>query len=98
MISMNDFSNWFSHLLSRQINTDNLYRLWDYYLSNGISDHVYICLAIIGNFSEMIEDMENGSEIRGFINRISVFDVDWVIGNALEIKVQLARNGIVVFE
>ncbi|KAJ3367214.1 hypothetical protein HDU91_001607, partial [Kappamyces sp. JEL0680] len=65
-------SSWFDSLLSKQLSLENVMRLWDLYFASGtqeLSMHVYICLAILHQCKEDLEELDQ-SEIHGFLHRL----------------------------
>jgi hypothetical protein len=59
------------------------------------SFHTYVCLAILQNFKEDLQDLDQ-SELHSFLNSVPLFDVDVLISDALRIQEELIERGLVV--
>jgi hypothetical protein len=72
-------NSWIYGLLSKELPISLLLRLWDAYFSmpEGLSLHMYICLAILLQCKENLEDMEQ-SEIKSLLSRLPELDIDQV--------------------
>lgn len=62
---------------------ENLIRLWDTYfaMSDPIDFHPYVCLAILRNARENLEDLEQ-SEIRTMLLRLPYMEMRLIIAEA----------------
>ncbi|KAI7880963.1 RabGAP/TBC, partial [Lichtheimia hyalospora FSU 10163] len=58
-------TSWLQYMLSREMKFEDLIRLWDAYFAmpDFLEFHPFVCLAILFNFRESLEDLEQ-SEIR----------------------------------
>ncbi|EFA83949.1 hypothetical protein PPL_03019 [Heterostelium album PN500] len=77
-INSNDWAmSWLRYLLSVELPLECVLRLWDTYLSAqlGLDLHVFVCLAILINFSEELLELEH-SEILGFLQHLPGIDMD----------------------
>eukprot|EP01133_Synstelium_polycarpum_P001484 gene1484-1722_t len=93
-INSNDWAmSWLQYLLSVELPLECVLRLWDTYLSAqlGLDLHVYVCLAILINFSEELLELEH-SEIRGFLQHLPGIDMDQIIAQAYNIRDDIRAN------
>ncbi|KAJ3191108.1 hypothetical protein HK101_008087, partial [Irineochytrium annulatum] len=70
-------TSWFLYFLSRELPLECLLRLWDTYFASedGLSLHLYLCLAILRSQKENLEDLEQ-SEIHAVLLRLPFMDMD----------------------
>ncbi|KAF2073773.1 hypothetical protein CYY_004907 [Polysphondylium violaceum] len=93
-ISNNDWAtSWIQNLLSCELPIDCVLRLWDTYLSAslGLDLHVFVCLAILTNFSEELLELEH-SEILAFLQHLPGIDMDQIIAQAYNIRDDIRAN------
>ncbi|EGG19405.1 ankyrin repeat-containing protein [Cavenderia fasciculata] len=93
-INSNDWAmSWIRYLLSVELPLDCVLRLWDSYLSAqlGLDLHVYVCLAILINFSEELLELEH-SEILAFLQHLPGIDMDQIIAQAYNIRDDIRSN------
>eukprot|EP01132_Coremiostelium_polycephalum_P000965 gene965-1228_t len=93
-ISSNDWAtSWIQYYLSCELPIECVLRLWDTYLSAqlGLDLHVYVCLAILINFSEELLELEH-SEILSFLQHLPGIDMDQIIAQAYNIRDDIRAN------
>ncbi|KAJ3241060.1 hypothetical protein HDU78_002027 [Chytriomyces hyalinus] len=89
-------TSWFEYLLAKELPLDCLLRLWDTYFSipNGLTLHVYICLAVLSLMKDHLEELEQ-SEIHGVLLRLPVMDMDSVIKQAVTIRDEVMMKRLI---
>ncbi|KAM9976942.1 hypothetical protein ACTFIR_010791 [Dictyostelium discoideum] len=93
-INSNDWAtSWIQNYLSCELPIECTLRLWDTYLSSrlGLDLHVYVCLAILTNFSEELLELEH-SEILSFLQHLPGIDIDQIIAQAYNIFDDIRAN------
>ncbi|KAN0041671.1 hypothetical protein ACTFIV_004215 [Dictyostelium citrinum] len=93
-INSNDWAtSWIQNYLSCELPIECTLRLWDTYLSGrlGLDLHVYVCLAILTNFSEELLELEH-SEILSFLQHLPGIDIDQIIAQAYNIFDDIRAN------
>ncbi|GAM17560.1 hypothetical protein SAMD00019534_007350 [Acytostelium subglobosum LB1] len=93
-INSNDWAmSWLQYLLSVELPLECVLRLWDTYLSAqlGLDLHIFVCLAILMNFSEELLELEH-SEILGFLQHLPGIDMDQIIAQAYNIRDDIRAN------
>eukprot|EP01117_Protostelium_nocturnum_P014105 TRINITY_DN5323_c0_g1_i3.p1 TRINITY_DN5323_c0_g1~~TRINITY_DN5323_c0_g1_i3.p1 ORF type:complete len:265 (-),score=45.94 TRINITY_DN5323_c0_g1_i3:380-1174(-) len=77
-LSLNDWSmSWLKYLFSRELPLECVLRLWDTYFSDGFDLHIYVCIAILVNCAEELQELEI-SELKGLLQHLPVMDMDLV--------------------
>ncbi|KAI8923635.1 rab-GTPase-TBC domain-containing protein [Entophlyctis helioformis] len=89
-------TSWFQHLLSRELPLECIVRLWDTYFAipEGVSMHVYVCLAILFHVKDNLEELEQ-SEIHSLLLRLPALDMDMIISNAFRIKDEVIQQSLI---
>lgn len=79
--------SWLQYFLAKELPLECLLRLWDYYFchENGFEFHRYICLALLHQLKDSIEELES-SEILSLLQRLTLRAED------MESLVNFARN------
>ncbi|KAN0048009.1 hypothetical protein ACTA71_002400 [Dictyostelium dimigraforme] len=93
-INSNDWAtSWIQNYLSCELPIECTLRLWDTYLSGrlGLDLHVYVCLAILTNFSDELLELEH-SEILSFLQHLPGIDIDQIIAQAYNIFDDIRAN------
>nr|KAJ3419419.1 hypothetical protein HK105_006988 [Polyrhizophydium stewartii] len=88
-------ASWFQHLLARELPLESVLRLWDTYFSatEGLTLHVYVCLAILAHIRDNLEDLEQ-SEIHSLLLRLPAMDMDKIISQAFRIKYEVLEKAL----
>ncbi|KAI8379569.1 rab-GTPase-TBC domain-containing protein [Radiomyces spectabilis] len=87
-VDLNEWvTSWLQNLLSKEMTFDNLVRLWDSYFSipDPFDLHPFICLAILRNVRENLEDLEQ-SEIRTMLLRLPAMDMQRILADGQNIQ------------
>jgi len=78
-------ASWLQWLLCRELPYDRCLRLWDSYFAapdgHGLTLHTFVCLAILENCQNDLEDLEHG-EILTFLHHLPYLDMDRIIVQA----------------
>ncbi|KAI8806821.1 rab-GTPase-TBC domain-containing protein [Cladochytrium replicatum] len=92
-------SSWCSYLLSRELPLECVMRLWDTYFSiaDGLELHVYVCLAILSNRKDELEELEQ-SQIHALLLRLPRFDMDQLISHAVNIRHDVIERSLALEE
>ncbi|KYQ93917.1 ankyrin repeat-containing protein [Tieghemostelium lacteum] len=93
-INSNEWAtNWIQNYLSCELPIECVLRLWDTYLSAniGLDLHLFVCLAILTNFSEELLELEH-SEILSFLQHLPGIDMDQIIAQAYNIRDDIRAN------
>ncbi|KAI8389347.1 rab-GTPase-TBC domain-containing protein [Blakeslea trispora] len=96
-VDLNEFTtSWLQHLLSREMKFENLIRLWDSYFAmpDPLEFHPYVCLAILRNARENLEDLEQ-SEIRTMLLRLPYMDMRPVLAEAYNLRHETMERQLV---
>lgn len=95
-LSPNDWAmSWLKTLLAKELPLECVLRLWDTYFSSSDSFniHIYICLAILVNCSEELQELEI-SELKAFLQHLPVMDIDKIISQAYNIKEEIKSSNL----
>ncbi|CAH1756629.1 12225_t:CDS:2 [Entrophospora sp. SA101] len=95
-VDINDWSSsWLQYLLAKELQFDNLLRLWDTYFSinDPIEFHSYVCLAVLKHNKEYLEELEQ-SEIRTLLLRLPSMDMGQIINQAFNIRHEILEKEI----
>ncbi|ORY96886.1 rab-GTPase-TBC domain-containing protein [Syncephalastrum racemosum] len=87
-VDLNEWvTSWLQHLLAREMQFENLVRLWDSYFAmpDFLDFHPFLCLAILLNARENLEDLEQ-SEIRTMLLRLPFMDMHRTIAEAYNLR------------
>ncbi|KAI8989555.1 rab-GTPase-TBC domain-containing protein [Pilobolus umbonatus] len=87
-VDINEFTtSWLQYLLSKEMKFENIIRLWDTYFAmpDPIDFHPYVCLAILRNARENLEDLEQ-SEIRTMLLRLPYMEMRLIIAEAHNLR------------
>lgn len=78
---------WIQSLLSRELPLDCVLRLWDSYFAqdNGFELHPYVCLSILANCKETLEELEY-ADLLGYLQHLPWMDMDTIIAQAQNIR------------
>jgi len=91
-LSLNDWSmSWLKNLLSKELPLECVMRLWDNYFSDGFDLHIYVCLAILANCAEELQELEI-SELKALLQHLPVMDMDLIISQAGTIYEEIRAN------
>ncbi|KAI9203968.1 rab-GTPase-TBC domain-containing protein [Polychytrium aggregatum] len=85
--------SWFENLLAKELPFECVLRLWDTYFSvpDGFQMHVYVCLAILYQCKENLEELEQ-SEIHSLLLRLPALDIDQIVSQANQIKYEVMER------
>jgi len=88
-------SSWLQNLFAKELQFENLLRLWDTYFSidDPIEFHPYVCLAVLKNTRENLEDLEQ-SEIRTSLLNLPLMDMEQIINQAFNIHHEILEKQI----
>lgn len=86
--------SWLQWLLSKELPLDCLLRLWDFYFAEGTSLHLFVCLAIVGEWREEITELED-VELKGFLQHLPTMDMDRILRRAVILKGDMTSSGFV---
>ncbi|PKC07607.1 RabGAP/TBC [Rhizophagus irregularis] len=88
-------SSWLQNLFAKELQFENLLRLWDTYFSidDPIGFHPYVCLAVLKNARENLEDLEQ-SEIRTSLLNLPLMDMEQIINQAFNIHHEILEKQI----
>jgi hypothetical protein len=81
-------TSWQRFLLAKELPLFCVQRLWDVYLADGLDLHVYVCLALLRQFKEGLEELEQ-SEIRTALLKLPELDMEELVNQATNIKNEL---------
>ncbi|OAD76042.1 hypothetical protein PHYBLDRAFT_35737 [Phycomyces blakesleeanus NRRL 1555(-)] len=87
-VDLNEWiTSWLQHLLAKEMQFENLVRLWDSYfaMSDPLEFHPFLCLSILRNAKENLEDLEQ-SEIRTVLLRLPPMNMSMVIADAFNLR------------
>ncbi|KAI9321008.1 rab-GTPase-TBC domain-containing protein [Dichotomocladium elegans] len=87
-VDLNEWiTSWLQHLLTREMQFEDLIRLWDAYFAmpDPLEFHPYVCLAILLNARENLEDLEQ-SEIRTMLLRLPGMDVRRILADGYNLR------------
>lgn len=72
-------TSWLQHLLARELQIDDVMRLWDTYFAvpDLLDLHVYVCLAILTNCKDALEEFDR-SETTSMLFSLPPLDIDRV--------------------
>ncbi|PKI83623.1 hypothetical protein MVES1_002757 [Malassezia vespertilionis] len=86
-------TSWLQHLLAREMQMDDLMRLWDTYFAvpDLLDLHLYVCLAILTNCKDALEDLDR-SETTSMLFSLPPLDVDRIISDATNIRLSLEND------
>jgi hypothetical protein len=92
-VNPNDWvMSWCQWLLAKELPLECVLRLWDTYLADGLQLHLYVCLAILGEWREELTELEN-VELKGFLQHLPSMDMDKIIALAYNLQGEvLARD------
>ncbi|KAL1914256.1 uncharacterized protein VTP21DRAFT_9070 [Calcarisporiella thermophila] len=95
-VDLNEWvTSWLQYLLSRELQMENLLRLWDTYFSTPdfLDFHPYVCLALLKHSKEHLEELEQ-SEIRTLLLRLPTLEIDQIINQAYNIRHEILERQI----
>ena len=80
-------TSWLQHLLARELQIDNLMRLWDTYCAvpDLLNLHLYVCVAILTNCKDALEEFDR-SETTSMLFSLPPLDMDRIISDAMNIR------------
>lgn len=80
-------TSWLQHLLARELQIDNLMRLWDTYFAvpDLLNLHLYVCVAILTNCKDALEEFDR-SETTSMLFSLPPLDMDRIISDAMNIR------------
>ncbi|ORZ26113.1 rab-GTPase-TBC domain-containing protein [Absidia repens] len=87
-VDLNEWAtSWLQNLLSKEMQFDDLLRLWDAYfaIADPLEFHPFICLSILRNAKENLEDLEQ-SEIRTVLLRLPNMNMRMIIAEAVNLR------------
>lgn len=86
-------TNWLQHLLAREMQMNDLMRLWDTYFAvpDLLDLHLYVCIAILTNSKDALEDLDR-SETMSMLSALPPLDVDRIISDAVNIRLSLEND------
>ncbi|KAJ1557430.1 hypothetical protein HK096_007315, partial [Nowakowskiella sp. JEL0078] len=87
-------SSWLQYMLARELPIECVLRLWDTYFSTtegGFHLHEFICLAILDNQKEDLEESEQ-SQIHSLVLRLPYLDMDQIISRAMDLRSQFVAQ------
>ncbi|RHZ88195.1 hypothetical protein Glove_26g209 [Diversispora epigaea] len=88
-------SSWLQFLFAKELQFENLMRLWDAYfsISDPIEFHPYVCLAVLKHTRENLEELEQ-SEIRTLLLRLPSMDMEQIINQAFNLRHEILERQI----
>lgn len=88
-------SSWLQNLLAKELQFEDLLRLWDTYFSieNPMEFHPYVCLALLKHTRENLEELEQ-SEIQIMLLRLPSLDMEQIINQAFSIYHEMLERQI----
>ncbi|KOS13422.1 ankyrin repeat-containing protein [Malassezia pachydermatis] len=86
-------TSWLQHLLAREMQMDDLMRLWDTYFAvpDLLDLHLFVCLAILTYCKDALEDLDR-SETMSMLCCLPPLDVDRIISDAVNIRLSLEHD------
>lgn len=87
-------SSWLKWLLSKELPLYCLTRLWDTYFADGLGLHIYVCLAIVGEWRDELTELED-VELKGFLQHLPSMDMNKIIRLAYNIQAEALARGLV---
>lgn len=72
---------WLTGMLVAQIPIEASIQLWDVYLSGGFSIHPYVCMSLLSQMKDALEEL-NEHEVARYLNYVPVANVDEVLVHA----------------
>ncbi|WFC99028.1 hypothetical protein MYAM1_001763 [Malassezia yamatoensis] len=86
-------TSWLQHLLAREMQNNDLMRLWDTYFAipDSLDLHLYVCLAILTDCKEALEDLDR-SETTSMLFSLPQLDVDRIISDAMNLRLSIEQD------
>lgn len=81
---------WLESLLSAQLPTEALLRLWDAYFASDswFALHLFVCLAVLRHLKDDLEELEDG-ELKAALQRLPSLDMDQILAHAVNVRDEL---------
>lgn len=78
----NIFHNWLEGMLTTNLPVEDVQLLWDVYVAKGFWFHPYVCMSILEQFADSIEELDQQEDLKHFISYMHVPNIHEVLVNA----------------
>mmetsp|Transcript_64325 Transcript_64325/g.152215 ORF Transcript_64325/g.152215 Transcript_64325/m.152215 type:complete len:92 (-) Transcript_64325:741-1016(-) len=89
--------SWIRFLLCRELPLPCLLRLWDTYFAaaDGLSLHIYVCLAILQFMQDDLLELDEGVEILAALQHLPQMEMDQIVARAQAMRAEVAARRLV---